>query len=171
MARPDPAIGAARVGRVEHPYPVTDSSGDAECVFCDLIDSGHATWVARRDLAVAFAPRPDSAISPGHTLVVPRSHCDAGVLDVDAAALVASTRLVQDLGRVMLDVLGATGVCVLNASGPGSGRSVDHLHLHVVPRFPGDPDSTLPWPSGRSPHRVDGDPHAILHERMESLFG
>ena len=33
--------------------------------------------------------------------------------------------------------LGAEGVNILNASGPGSEQSVPHLHFHVIPRWEG----------------------------------
>lgn len=50
------------------------------CVFCDLMTSGEARWVARHEDAVAFLPLADALLAPGHTLVVPRTHC-VGVLD------------------------------------------------------------------------------------------
>ena len=138
---------------------VTEAASDASsetsgCVFCDLIASDTASWVAKEDRAVAFFPLPDSVIAPGQTLVVPRAHSVDGVLDIDPGDLAATMTLVQRVGQAMVNVLGASGVCVLNASGPNSGRSVDHLHFHVVPRYPGDGEDCLPWPAGRSTHVV-----------------
>ena len=52
------------------------------CVFCALIAEAAALWVAKRADAVAFAPLPQDAIAAGHTLVVPRRHCD-GVLTAE----------------------------------------------------------------------------------------
>lgn len=133
-----------------------------DCVFCDLIAADSAQWVAKEPTAVAFSPLPGSEIAPGHTLVVPRRHCDLGVLDVEPDSLAATTELVRRISRAMVDGLGATGVCVLNASGPGSGRSLDHLHFHVVPRYPGDGEDSLPWPVGKSAYRLEGDARALL---------
>lgn len=132
------------------------------CVFCELIAEDTTAWVARDEQAVALFPLPDSVIAPGHTLVVPRTHSETGLLDVPADALAATMALVQRVSRAMRAGLGASGVCVLNASGPNSGRSVDHLHFHVVPRYTGDGDDCLPWPRGTSPQVLEGDAYERL---------
>jgi histidine triad (HIT) family protein len=64
----------------------------------------------------------------------------------------------------MTQALGATGVVVLNASGPHSGQSVRHLHFHVVPRWPDDGAEL--WPTDRSQHTVHGDVRQLLAEAL-----
>lgn len=129
------------------------------CVFCELMTSGEARWVARHEDAVAFLPLDGSRLAPGHTLVVPRRHC-VGVVDAPQDVWHETTTLVQQVARAMTTALGATGVNLLNASGPASGQSVDHLHVHVVPRWPDDA-ATL-WPTDRSAHEAIADVHLAL---------
>lgn len=91
--------------------------------------------------------------------MVSRQHC-VGVLDAPEAALIATMGLVQGVGQAMTEMLGASGVLLLNASGPYSGQSVDHLHVHVVPCWPDD-DAEF-WPADRSAHRDIPDAHLLL---------
>lgn len=120
------------------------------CVFCDIVaGKAPARWVAQQDLAVAFLPMPEQALAPGHVLVVPREHA-VGVQDVSPQGLAAAALMVQQVARAADSALGASGVCVLNASGPGSGQTVHHLHFHVVPHWPDD--EYYAWP-GRSSDR------------------
>lgn len=133
------------------------------CVFCELLITGDAQWIAKESAAVAFLPLPDSALAPGHTLVISRRH-RVGVLDTDEETLAATTRLVKRVGLAMTRALNATGIVILNASGPHSGQSVPHLHFHVVPRWPDD-DATL-WPADRSRHTLDDDPQHLLAEAI-----
>ncbi|MFB6507146.1 MULTISPECIES: HIT family protein [unclassified Streptomyces] len=128
-----------------------------DCVFCQLIREDTARWVARGAEVCAFAP-PDP-LAPGHTLVVPTRH-HADVFDAPPDVLAAAAVLVQRVAVAMRAALGASGVNVLSASGPGSEQSVPHLHFHVVPRWADDGIST--WPGGRSRHRPAGDPVARL---------
>jgi histidine triad (HIT) family protein len=135
------------------------------CVFCDLLDGGlPAQWVAREPEAVAFLPLPRSALAPGHTLVVPTAHV-VGVQDARPRDLAATMTLVSRVSRAMRSALGATGVNVLNASGPGSEQSVPHLHFHVVPRWEGDGFTT--WPAGRSNVTLD---KAVAKELAHALL-
>lgn len=145
---------------------MTGGADGRPCIFCRLLASGEARWVARGPDAVAFAPMPDSELAPGHTLVVPRVHC-VGVLDAPPDALAATTALVQRVGVAMTTALGATGVVVLNASGPHSGQSVAHLHFHVVPCRP--EDGVTLWPQARSGFRFPSDapdPHEALAREL-----
>jgi histidine triad (HIT) family protein len=139
-----------------HPAETPD---ERACVFCDLLVSVEARWVAREADVVAFLPLPSGELAPGHTLVLPRAH-HVGVLDTPTALLGTTMDMVQRVGRAMTEELGATGVVVLNASGPFSGQSVDHLHFHVVPCWPDD-EATF-WPADRSAHQIEGSLHSRL---------
>ncbi len=120
------------------------ASEGVACAFCDLLAAGSATWIALEADAVAFAPLASGMLAPGHTLVVARRHC-GGVYDAGQRELSATVNLIRRVSRAMMEQLGATGVNALNASGPGSGQSVPHLHFHVVPRWPDDGADM--WPS------------------------
>jgi histidine triad (HIT) family protein len=130
-----------------------------DCVFCRILETGEARWVTRREDAVAFLPLPGAEIAPGHTLVVPREHA-VGVQDVSPQALAATTALLQEVSRAMTRTIGAPGVVVLNASGPHSGQTVDHLHFHVVPCW--EDDEAVFWPQERSAHARIPDVHVVL---------
>jgi histidine triad (HIT) family protein len=132
------------------------------CVFCDLISTDSPDLLVKEDAAVAFFPLPDEEIAPGHTVVVPRHHTTAGVLDARPADLAQVMDLAQRIAQRMMAGLGATGVCLLNERTRLRSRSLDHLHIHFVPRYPGDGDETLPWPMGRSQHQLTVDARAVL---------
>jgi len=130
------------------------------CVFCELMDNGDARWVAREPSAMAFLPLAGAELAPGHTLVMPRRHA-VSLLDADEGVVTATAGLVRRVSRAMITALDATGVVVLNASGPGSGQTVPHLHFHVVPRWD-DEEETLPWLRQRSTHKLAGPAERLL---------
>ena len=129
---------------------------DPGCIFCKII-AGElpSARIHEDERTVAFMDI--APATEGHALVVPRSHPrDLGAIDPDDLAAVARTG--QVLARRMRDVLGADGVNLLNAWGEAAWQTVFHFHLHVIPRYAGDPQRdamTLPW------EPAQGDPDAI----------
>lgn len=124
-----------------------------DCIFCKLLNGeGPAEWLHRGDSASALLPLAAGRLAPGHTLVIANEHA-IGVQDVSPTGMQATALLIQRVAQRMTAAIGATGVNVLNASGPHSDQSVDHLHFHVVPRWAGDDLET--WPQGRSTHVLD----------------
>lgn len=132
-----------------------------DCVFCRLIREGTARWIARGPVSCAFTPL--DPLAPGHTLVVPVRHY-ADVFETPPEVLAATMALVQRVASATRTALGASGVNILSASGPGSEQSVPHLHFHVVPRWVDDGIST--WPTGQSTHRSHEDPSTRLAEAL-----
>jgi histidine triad (HIT) family protein len=139
------------------------------CVFCELMHTGQARWVASEPDAVAFGPLPADELAPGHTLVVPRRH-SVGIHDADERDVVAVAVLVRRVSRAMIGALDATGVVVLNASGPNSGQTVGHLHVHVVPRWDDD-EETLPWLRRRADRSLPAPAHHLLAAELRSASG
>lgn len=115
---------------------------DPDCLFCRIV-AGEvpATIVAEDERTVAFMD-----INPatrGHALVVPRAHA-RDVHDIDPDDLGAVAAAAQRIAARAVRRLGADGVNLLSSSGPAAWQTVFHFHLHVIPRYHGDP-LKLPW--------------------------
>ncbi|CAB4873051.1 unannotated protein [freshwater metagenome] len=115
---------------------------DPACLFCRIISGDlPAQLVAEDERTVAFMD-----INPatrGHLLVVPRVHA-TDLHDIDPDDLAACMQSAQRLAAVVVETLGAEGVNLLNSSGSAAWQSVFHFHIHVIPRYSGDP-LKLPW--------------------------
>jgi histidine triad (HIT) family protein len=113
-----------------------------DCLFCKIV-AGEipATRVREDERTVAFMD-----INPatrGHLLVVPREHA-ADLLAISGADLAACAAAARELAALVSERLGADGVNVLNSCGRAAWQTVFHFHLHVIPRYEGDP-LRLPW--------------------------
>lgn len=136
----------------------------SDCIFCQIIAGDVPATVVYEDADVlGFFPLPEGRLAEGHVLVVPKRH-SADLFDTDEHDLAAVMRGIRRVSDGIRAALGASGVNVLNASGPGSDQSVFHLHVHVVPRC-GD-DMLKTWPEGTSAHRITGDAATLLRESL-----
>lgn len=163
MAAPGGALHAHVAFPCARPPRRLWQSWAVDCTFCRLLRDGDARWVTRGPVASALAPL--NPLAPGHTLVIPTAHWP-DIFTVPADVLTHTTALVQQVAATMRTALGAEGVNILSASGPGSEQSVPHLHVHVVPRWSDDAFST--WPAQQSRHRYDGDPIARLADALSA---
>jgi histidine triad (HIT) family protein len=125
---------------------------DPDCIFCKII-SGEipGTIIDQDDATVAFMD-----INPatrGHALVVPRRH-SRDLLEIEREDLEATIVAAQRLARRMRERLGADGINLLNSCGRAAWQTVFHFHVHVIPRYEGDP-LRLPWTP------APGDPEEI----------
>lgn len=111
------------------------SAAGTPCVFC-AIDTGRAPATVTHRWPDALAIRPLHPVTPGHLLIIPHIHVpDAGTDPTLAGHVMArAAELVTDLPAAN----------VITSKGTAATQTVPHLHLHVVPRRPGD-GLHLPW--------------------------
>ena len=120
-----------------HAY-VTRSDESPRCVFCvaQSTESGLALVVHEAPLTyVILNLYPYNA---GHLLVVPRRHA-ASLSLLTREELNEMALLTQRSERVLTDAYQPQGINVgMNLGRPAGAGIVDHLHVHLVPRWNGD---------------------------------
>jgi histidine triad (HIT) family protein len=113
-----------------------------DCIFCKIIAREiPAQVIDEGELTLAFMD-----IAPatrGHMLVVPKHH-SRDLLEIGERDLTAVTLAAQQLAIRASQRLDADGVNLINSCGPAAWQTVFHFHIHVIPRYAGDP-LRLPW--------------------------
>lgn len=109
----------------------------AVCIFCQIVaGDAPAEFVASWPETIAI--RPLNPVVPGHVLILPTRHVrDAGE-DPDVTA--TTMRMAAVLARLLLPA----DYNIITSAGAAATQTVFHLHLHLVPRTPGD-GLALPW--------------------------
>jgi len=76
--------------------------------------------------------------SDGHTLVIPKAPAE-NLFELDAASLEAVIRTGQRMALAVRRAFHPDGITLLQFNGAEAGQTVFHFHLHVVPRYAGQP--------------------------------
>jgi diadenosine tetraphosphate (Ap4A) HIT family hydrolase len=99
------------------------------CVFCsvDAVIEGELAYV-RLD---------KYPVSPGHCLIVPRRHVDSwfGLTRTEQEEILS---LVTKTKAFIEGAYSPDGYNVGFNSGEAAGQTIDHSHLHIIPRYFGD---------------------------------
>jgi histidine triad (HIT) family protein len=107
-----------------------------DCIFCKIAKKEvNAYLVQESENFLAFLDIHPHA--PAHTLVIPKDHYER-FLD-----------LPENLGEEFIKIVKETALLISKAlktkdftfginEGPYAGQAVDHLHLHIMPRFKND---------------------------------
>ena len=105
-----------------------------DCIFCKIAKKEiPAKIVTETENSIAFLDV--FPLSRGHTLIIPKHHYEKGQdITVDD-----NTDLFETLHKVISKVDKITGSTLLAIhNGKGSGQEIPHVHVHLIPRKPGD---------------------------------
>ncbi len=111
------------------------------CVFCRIAAGVHPAEIVYQDeRVIAFLDI--NPLNPGHTLVIPKDHVER-LSDLPAELTGPLLAAAARVAKAAQEALGAAGVNLIVNDGRAAGQAIPHLHLHVVPRFPGDGGGSL----------------------------
>lgn len=115
------------------------STGDDECTFCELPardDDRKSYIVCRTDhVYVLLNNRP---YNPGHAMIIPFEHTRA-FHRLDDEVLFDAMQTAQHVIEALNESLAPSGYNIgFNLGSAGGASIIDHLHMHVIPRWESD---------------------------------
>ena len=118
---------------------------DNNCIFCKIANGEipSATIYEDEDFRVILDLSP---ASKGHALILPKEHY-ANLFELDdekaGKVLVVAKKVITK----MKEILNCDGYNLGQNNGGAAGQTVNHFHLHLIPRYEGD-NVGLQWNPG-----------------------
>ncbi len=102
------------------------------CIFCKIINGEIPSQKIYEDDDV-LAILDISQANIGHTLVLPKKHF-SNILEIEDYDYLKVMDKVKDIALAIKKAFNAEGINVLNNCGEAAGQTVNHFHVHVIPR-------------------------------------
>lgn len=116
-------------------------NSSTDCLFCKIANKQiPADLVYEDDKTMAILdinPR-----APGHTMVIPKEHSE-NILDLKDVNVGPTFLTVKKITAILSKVIKPDGFTIGINHGRASGQVIDHLHVHVIPRFNDDGGSSI----------------------------
>ncbi len=118
---------------------------DNNCIFCKIANGEipSATIYEDEEFRVILDLSP---ASKGHALILPKEHY-ANLFELDdekaGKVLVVAKKVITK----MKEILNCDGYNLVQNNGEAAGQTVNHFHLHLIPRYEGD-NVGLQWNPG-----------------------
>lgn len=112
-----------------------------DCLFCKIGKKEIDSKIIYEDNQV-LAFLDVNPLTKGHVLVIPKNHA-ANILELTDGDLIAVFRAARLVANKLNESLKPSGFTMGVNHGKISGQSVDHFHLHLIPRFQGDGGGSL----------------------------
>ena len=117
---------------------MTRSEEPPGCVFCVAKTIGDGRQLIVHEGALAYVILNKFPYNAGHLMVVPQRHV-AHLANLEDSELSEMAKLTQLCERVLTEAYSPQGINVgMNLGRPAGAGIVDHLHMHLVPRWNGD---------------------------------
>ena len=119
-----------------------------DCIFCKLANGDIPTNSIYEDERFNVI-LDNGPATKGHALILPKDHAD-NLFELPDDTAAEAMKLAKKLGTMLVEKLGAQGLNLVQNNGAVAGQTVNHFHLHLIPRYDGDGQSILWKPTSPS---------------------
>jgi len=107
-----------------------------DCIFCKIANKEIAAKIIyENEKAVAVLDADPRA--PGHSMILPKSHAE-NILDLPDEEIKEVFQAVKETTSLLKTKLNPDGFTIGINHGKVSGQTIEHLHIHVIPRWSDD---------------------------------
>ena len=118
------------------------------CLFCkelkDRVLFETSQWIAIYD---AYP------VSDGHTLLIPKEHYET-FFDLPDSLIESLQYRIKDVKRILDEKYNPSGYNIGVNCGQSAGQTVNHCHIHIIPRYDGDVENPRGGVRGVIPSRM-----------------
>ncbi|MFH1346628.1 MAG: HIT family protein [Spirochaetota bacterium] len=107
-----------------------------DCLFCKIANKEIPAQIIYESVD-ATAVLDVNPRAPGHTMVLPKIHA-ANILELPDEKIGGVFKAVKETTDLLNKKLKSDGFTIGINHGKVSGQTVEHLHIHVIPRWTGD---------------------------------
>ena len=102
------------------------------CPFCSSLES---RVFLENDLALAILD--GFPISEGHSLIIPKRHVSS-IFEIQKNELLGLFNLLTDVKNKLTEQFNPDGFNIGINDNEAAGQTINHLHIHLIPRYKGD---------------------------------
>ena len=113
------------------------AESEADCIFCKVLAREIPAQFVHEDEHTA-AVMDINPWTRGHLVVIPREH-HRNLYEISDDDLARTMAVAKRLAVRMKERLGCDGVNLLNSCEAAAWQTIFHFHVHVIPRYEGDP--------------------------------
>ncbi len=115
---------------------------DNRCIFCKLANGEMPAYTIYEDDIYRVILDANPA-TKGHALILPKEHFE-DIYSLDDEFGMMMIPLARRMATIMTDALGCDGFNLVQNNGEEAGQTVNHFHLHLIPRYKNGP-KMLEW--------------------------
>ena len=106
------------------------------CIFCKILNNKiPSKKVFEDDEFIAILDA--FPANEGHTLVIPKKHFE-NIFEIDEETMAKGYKIAKNIAHKIKNKMGIENINILQNNGAVAGQSVNHFHIHIIPRKEND---------------------------------